>query len=52
MKAAGWDRILQIDNDGEKGGGWSHDLLNDAAYDSLLRRAHAGDFATLMIAFP
>jgi hypothetical protein len=52
MKAAGWDRILQIDNDGEKGGGWSHDLLNDAAYSSLLRRAHAGDFATLMIAFP
>ena len=52
MKAACWDRILQIDNDGEKGGGWSHDLLNDAAYSSLLRRAHAGDFATLMIAFP
>ena len=42
MKALNWDRVLQIDNDGEKGGGWQHDLLNDAAFAALLAKAHAG----------
>ena len=52
MKHIGWDSILNIDNDGEKGGGWSHDLLNDAVFDGLMARAKAGDFTAMMIAFP
>ena len=52
MKSVGWEHILNIDNDGEKGGGWSHDLLNDAAFDGLMTKAHAGVFTAVMIAFP
>ena len=52
MKAAGWLDVVQVDNDGEKGGGWGHDLLNDTAYTGLLADAKAGKFGTLMIAFP
>jgi hypothetical protein len=48
----GWLDVTQIDNDGEKGGGWAHDLLNDALYAQLLAAAHAGKFDALMIAFP
>ena len=52
MKSVGWEHILNIDNDGEKGGGWSHDLLSDAVFDGLMTKAHAGIFTTVMIAFP
>ena len=52
MKAAGWLDVVQIDNDGEKGGGWGHDLLNDTAYAKLLADAKAGKFSNLMMAFP
>ena len=52
LKSHGWHHIVQIDNDGEKGGGSEHDLLNDELYDRLLREAREGRFHGLMIAFP
>ncbi|MDC0525432.1 reverse transcriptase domain-containing protein [bacterium] len=51
LQRDGW-RVVQIDNDGEKGGGWEHDLLNDSFFAALLQRAKAGEFAVIMIAFP
>ena len=42
----------RFDNDGEEGGGWQHDLLNDSTYASLLSRAAAGEFDAIMVAFP
>ncbi|MDC0525827.1 hypothetical protein OAO87_02415, partial [bacterium] len=51
MRAAGWE-VEQVDNDGERGGGWQHDLLNDSFFARLLERARAGEFQALMIAFP
>ena len=48
----GWDKVLQIDNDVERGGGHAHDLMNDKTYDTLLQKAKAGGFDTLLIAFP
>jgi hypothetical protein len=47
-----WDKVVQIDNDGERGGGWSHDLLNDSNFASLMRRAKEGEFDSMVIAFP
>ena len=52
MKSNGWLNVVQIDNDGEKGGGWQHDLLNDALFASLMTKAKAGTFGCMMIAFP
>jgi ribosomal protein L18E len=52
MTSLGWKHILNIDNDGEKGGGWSHDLLNDEVHTKLMADATAGKFACMMIAFP
>ena len=43
MKAAGRKRVDMVDNDGENGGGWAHDLLNDAAFAKLLAKARAGN---------
>ena len=51
LRRAGWS-VVQVDNDGEKGGGWAHDLLNDAVFARMLADARAGAFLTLMIAFP
>jgi hypothetical protein len=51
LRALGW-QVIEIDNDGEKGGGWGHDLLNDANFHRLLVAAAAGAFDALMIAFP
>ena len=52
LTQAGWHDVVQIDNDGERGGGWGHDIHNDAAYSRLLARAAAGAFDGIMIAFP
>ena len=48
----GWSEVDQIDNSGERGGGWSHDLLNDETYSRLLALAAAGKYDAIMIAFP
>ena len=52
LRALGWAEVDQIDNDGEKGGGWGHDLLNDSVFSSLLAHAAAGRWDAIMIAFP
>ena len=52
MRAMAWTNIIQIDNSGELGGGWGHDIMNDSAYSELLAKAKAGAIACLMIAFP
>jgi hypothetical protein len=52
LRQCGWADVFQIDNDGERAGGWGHDLLNDARYAQELARASAGAFEGLMIAFP
>ena len=52
LKALGWFSVEQVDNDGEAGGGWADDLLNDANFASLLARCKRGDFHALMVAFP
>ena len=50
-RSLGWT-VDDISSDGETGGGWQHDLLNDATYASLLAHAAAGDYDALMLAFP
>jgi hypothetical protein len=52
LTSMGWSSVTQIDNDGERGGGWSHDLLNDATYASILADVSAGKYDGIMIAFP
>jgi hypothetical protein len=52
LRSLGWTDVIQIDNDGQTGGGHDHDLLNDSLYDRLLADAHAGKFHGLLIAFP
>ena len=52
LRGRGWESIDQIDNDGERGGGWQHDLLNDSTYAKVLADARAGVYAAMMIAFP
>ena len=52
LRTRGWSDVVQIDNDGEKGGGWSHDLLNDSLYAALLLKASQGYFDAIMVAFP
>ena len=52
LHVRGWQQVDQIDNDGERGGGWGHDLLNSSTYASLLAEARAGAFSAIMIAFP
>ena len=47
----GWDSVTQIDNS-PKGGGWSHDLLNDETYARLKAEVAAGKYDLLFIAFP
>ena len=41
LRDAGWRKIEMIDNDGEAGGGWAHDLFNDEKYAKLLSKARA-----------
>ena len=36
-------QVTAIDNDGAKGGNNAHDLLNNAVYENILRRAQRGD---------
>ena len=48
----GFKRVVSIDNDGEKGGGWEHDLLNDSTYAKLFADCASGKFDTMMVAFP
>ncbi|MGA0059339.1 MAG: reverse transcriptase domain-containing protein [Planctomycetota bacterium] len=52
LRRLGWADVEQIDNDGEHGGGWRHDLLNDETYSKLLQRAASGAYDAVMIAFP
>ena len=52
LKAQGWATVTQIDNGGESGGGWEHDLLNDATYTKILAEASAGAYDAIMVAFP
>jgi hypothetical protein len=52
LRARGWHHVGQIDNDGERGGGWTHDLLNSATYAKLLVDAKAGRYHAMHIAFP
>ncbi|KOO32538.1 retrotransposon like protein, partial [Chrysochromulina tobinii] len=52
LSAHGWTHVTQIDNDAEVGGGWQHDVLNDATYTKLLTECSAGQYDALMIAFP
>jgi hypothetical protein len=52
LSAYGWTNITQIDNDAEVGGGWQHDVLNDATYTKLLAECSTGQYDALMIAFP
>ena len=50
----GWgqNNVKQTDNDGERGGGWSHDLLNDSVYAQLLTDAASGRWDSIYTAFP
>ena len=52
LRKLGWTEVVQMDNDGETGGGWAHDLLNDATFTKILADAKAGKFDAVMIAFP
>ena len=52
LKSLGWADVAQFDNDGERGGGWDHDLLRDETYASILADAHAGKYDAVMVAFP
>ena len=47
-----WSSVEQFDCDGERGGGWEHDLLNDSTYASILARAINGELDAIMVAFP
>ena len=48
----GWTNVEQIDNDGESGGGFDHDLLNDAFFTTLIGEARSGKFDAIMVGFP
>lgn len=52
LKACGWAQTDMIDNDGETGGGWQHDLMNDSAYAQLLAYARDGKYDGIHIGFP
>ena len=52
LKDLGWFSTSNVDNDGERGGGWAADLLNDSKYASLLSEAKSGQWDALTIAFP
>ena len=52
LRADGWRSIDMVDNDGEIGGGWRHDLLNDATYAELLSKARSGEYDSMHIGFP
>ena len=52
VRQLGWAKVTDIDNDGEMGGGWKHDLHRDETFVSLLHRARAGEFDAILIAFP
>lgn len=38
LRSMGWSNVEQFDNDGERGGGWDHDLLRDETYAALRAR--------------
>ena len=52
MRAAGWKHVEMIYNDGEVGGGWKHDLLNDSVFASMLAKARAGGYDAIHAGFP
>ena len=52
LRKSGWVEASEIDNDAETGGGWSHDLMNDAVFTSIMADAHAGKFDALVVAHP
>ena len=46
----GWKTAHQFDNDKLLGGGWRHDVLNDATYSRLLEAAANGAWDAMMVA--
>ena len=52
LRSFGWGEVLQIDNDAEVGGGWTHNLFNDELFTNLKQRCINGDFHAMVIAFP
>ena len=48
----GWRRVIDIDNDPDASGGWTHDLLNDETFSKVLMLATRGAFDAMMVAFP
>ena len=48
----GWKTVINIDNDPDSSGGWTHDLLNDETYAKILALAARGAFDSIMIAWP
>ena len=52
LRDFGWSNIYDVDNNPTSGGGWEHDLLNDAFFAKLLSLATRGAFDAMMIAFP
>jgi hypothetical protein len=48
----GWKTVINIYNDPDSSGGWTHDLLNDETYAKILALASRGAFDAIMIAWP
>ena len=52
VRAFGWDKVTDIDNDKDLGGGWQDDLLNDSRYAEVFQQARSGAWDTIHCAFP
>ena len=52
MQDCGWKHVDMIDNDGETGGGWSHDVLNDSSYSALKEKFRSGYYDAIHVGFP
>ena len=51
MRDCGWKHTDMIDNDGETGGGWSHDVLNDSSYARLREKCKSGYYDAVHVGF-
>ena len=52
LRDSGWKHVDMIDNDGEAGGGWAHDVLNDSKYKELRRLVSEGHYDAIHVGFP
>ena len=52
MRDCGWKHTDKIDNDGESGGGWAHDVLNDSTYAALREKCKSGHYDAMHVGFP